>query len=430
MISLKILGKKMVVMKNSIQKVAISLFLAVQALMGFCAVPEVENVLVKQNVGSSVYVTYDLSEKAIVTMDILTNGVSIGVENFTELKGAVNRIVDPEVDTLKIKWDPRKTWSGLPINNVTFKLTAWSTNSPPDYLVYDFVNHTTNFYVSAEALPDGGLMNDVYKTDRIVLRKIPAKNVGWVMGSSPIFVGYNDRALAHNVVLSGDYYMAIYEMTQAQYRHAVTDDNFETQTYVGEDADIHPADSVRYWKIRGSTAWPAKGRTTPGAGMADIRKRTGIDFDLPTEAQWEFACRAGTKTQINLNFNLTKESNDPQLMEVAWTKDNTATSQPVGMKPANDWGLYDMHGNVQEWCCDYFKPYETSDFLDPEGSSEDIVNPSSENGTGTYGRILRGGGFGWSESKACTSASRSYDNGKGGLKDRGFRLICPVSLKW
>ena len=85
----------MVAMKNSMQKVVTSLFLAVQVLMAVCAVPEVENVLVKQNVGSSVYVTYDLSEKAIVTMDILTNGVSIGVENFTELKGAVNRIVDP-----------------------------------------------------------------------------------------------------------------------------------------------------------------------------------------------------------------------------------------------------------------------------------------------------------------------------------------------
>ena len=107
-------------MKNNTQKVVTSLFLAVQALIAVCSVPVVEDVQVRQNAGSSVYVTYDLSEKAIVTMDILTNGVSIGVENFAELKGAVNRIVDPEVDTLKIKWDPRKTWSGLPLDNVVF----------------------------------------------------------------------------------------------------------------------------------------------------------------------------------------------------------------------------------------------------------------------------------------------------------------------
>jgi formylglycine-generating enzyme required for sulfatase activity len=394
--------------------------LAALAMATVASVPEVENVQVKQNAGGALYVTYELSDKAIVTMDICTNGVSIGAENFAELKGAVNRIVDPDVDTLKIKWDPRKTWSGLPLDNVVFKLRAWSTNSPPDYLVYDFVNHTTNFYVSAEALPDGGLANDVYKTDRIVLRKIPAKNVEWMMGSSPHFIGYGDSTMAHSVVLSEDFYIAIYEMTQAQYRHAVKAENLEKQTYAGEDADVHPADAIRYWKIRGSTAWPAQGRTTPGSGMDDIRKRTGIDFDLPTEAQWEFACRAGTKTQLYSGRNMTIDGKDPEVQAIAWTKYDTTTSQPVGLKEKNAWGLYDMCGNVQEWCCDYYAAYASSDAMDPAGSPTD---------TGV-GRVLRGGGFGWSESRVCTSVSRSNDNGKGAMKDRGFRLICPVTLKW
>ena len=412
------------------KKQLLILFGAIGAFCVFAAPPIVSDVEVGNVHGKAVYITYELSGRAIVTLDVSTNGVSIGEENFTRLSGAVNRIVDPETDTLKIKWDQRRDWPGEMLENVKFTLRAWSTNSPPDYLVYDFVNHATNFYVSAEALPDGGLQNDVYKTDRIVLRKIPAKNVEWVMGSSPHFIGYSENALAHTVVLSEDFYIAIYEMTQAQYRHAVTAENFETQTYVGENADIHPADSVRYWRIRGSTAWPDQGRTTPGAGIADIRKKTGIDFDLPTEAQWEFACRAGTKTQLNSRRNMTKDGEDPEVQAIAWTKYDTKTSQPVGLKEKNAWGLYDMCGNVQEWCCDYYKPYEISDFLDPKGSPVDVVKDPSSDSKSTYGRVLRGGGFGWSESKACTSVSRSYDNGKGAMKDRGFRLICPVTLKW
>ncbi|MBQ5794910.1 MAG: SUMF1/EgtB/PvdO family nonheme iron enzyme [Kiritimatiellae bacterium] len=384
------------------------------------AAPQVDNVAVSHTRGKAVYITYELNERAIVTLDVLTNGVSIGEANFTRLSGAVNRIVDPETDTLKIKWDQRRDWPGEMLENVKFTLRAWSTNTPPDYLVYDFVNHATNFYVSAEALPDGGLKNDVYKKDRIVLRKIPAKNVEWVMGAADFMVSANEKSPAHTVILNEDYYMAIYETTQAQYRHLVQESDRESQTYVGDDADVHPADSIRYWMIRGSTAWPSLGRNDTGTIMATIRKKTGIGFDLPTEAQWEFACRAGVKSELYSGKNIAKDGNDAAVSEIAWTKYNTTTSQAVGLKPDNEWGLYDMLGNINEWCCDYYDALGCGDAIDPVGAPEDSG----------VGRVLRGGGFGWSEARGCASASRGYDNGKGKMKDRGFRLICPVTLKW
>ena len=424
MISLKILGKKMVAMKNSMQKVVTSLFMAVQVLMAVCAVPEVENVLVKQNVGSSVYVTYDLSEKAIVTMDILTNGVSIGVENFTELKGAVNRIVDPEVDTLKIKWDPRKTWSGLPINNVTFKLTAWSTNSPPDYLVYDFVNHTTNFYVSAEALPDGGLANNVYKTDRIVLRKIPAKNVEWVMGPSASEETsrnsdakiYSASEVSRSVTLTEDFYIGVFEVTQAQYRHG---GGTTTSRYVGDDASIHPVEGMQAYIVQGKRSL-ADGRKKANGFLDLIRQKTGIDFDVPSEAQWEFACRAGTRTSMNSGHDIVKSSNDANMDKIAWTIHNSGlVTHPVGMKPANEWGLYDMHGNVAEYCADWFGPLTTDAVIDPAGCDQNTAGSK---------RVLRGGGCQHSESCKCRSAFRTGSLEASG--DYGFRIIAPVTLKW
>jgi formylglycine-generating enzyme required for sulfatase activity len=154
--------------------------------------------------------------------------------------------------------------------------------------------------------------------------------------------------------------------------------------------------------------------------MATIRKKTGIDFDLPTEAQWEFACRAGVKSELYSGKNIAKDGNDAAVSEIAWTKYNTTTSQAVGLKPDNEWGLYDMLGNINEWCCDYYDALGCGDAIDPVGAPEDSG----------VGRVLRGGGFGWSEARGCASASRGYDNGKGKMKDRGFRLICPVTLKW
>jgi len=103
----------------------------------------------------------------------------------------------------------------------------------------------------------------------------------------------------------------------------------------------------------------ARRRAGRRAGRFDLigllRAKTGLAFDLPTESQWEYACRAGTTTALNNNKNLVSLSSDPGADEVAWYGANSgSTTHEVGLKRANNWGLYDMHGNVQEFTRDYF----------------------------------------------------------------------------
>lgn len=128
-------------------------------------------------------------------------------------------------------------------------------------------------------------------------------------------------------------------------------------------------------------------------------------FTLPTEAQWEFACRAGSAERFT--FGAAEE----ELGRHAWFHHNSREStHPVGTKKANAWGLHDMHGNVKEWCVDGFAPYGEDALTDPKGP----VN--------TVGRVFRGGG--WNDYPAqCTASSRDFLYPVGYDDDLGFRVL-------
>jgi formylglycine-generating enzyme required for sulfatase activity len=125
----------------------------------------------------------------------------------------------------------------------------------------------------------------------------------------------------------------------------------------------------------------------------------GHAFMLPTEAQWEYACRAGTTV------------GDPGDMHVAaWFQENSAdTTHPVGTKPANEWGLFDMHGNVWEWCADWFKAY-------PGGAVTDPTGPAS----GAF-RVIRGGSWDY-DASCCRYAFRRNSFPDVRDVDIGFRV--------
>lgn len=136
--------------------------------------------------------------------------------------------------------------------------------------------------------------------------------------------------------------------------------------------------------------------------LSDI---TGKDWTLPTEAQWEYACRAGTTSAYYFGNDISS------LDEFAWYEGNSQnTLNPVAQKKANQWGLYDMHGNVLEWCLCSFNEYP----------SEFTVDPVYVEG-GTY-RVIRGGGFGNTPSR-LRSASRVKFGPGGWDVDLGFRAI-------
>jgi formylglycine-generating enzyme required for sulfatase activity len=132
--------------------------------------------------------------------------------------------------------------------------------------------------------------------------------------------------------------------------------------------------------------------------LSDI---TGDDFRLPTEAEWEYACRAGTKTDYSFGENITKE-------QVNFNRTNNRT-MPVGSYQPNPFGLYEMHGNVWEWCSDWYGQYPTGKVKDPKGPDN-----------GKY-RVLRGGS--WFVNAGLTrSTSRACDEPGERDHSRGFRL--------
>ena len=143
---------------------------------------------------------------------------------------------------------------------------------------------------------------------------------------------------------------------------------------------------------------------------------SGYKFDLPTEAQWEYACRAGTITSLNSGENITVTSGTcPNLTEVGWYTANSAVNgvkqtHTVGEKLPNAWGLYDMHGNVWEWCLDWLGDYPSTAVEDPAGA-----------GSGSR-CVWRGGGYDRNPSR-CRSAYRGSNDPSSTSSCFGFRLV-------
>jgi len=138
---------------------------------------------------------------------------------------------------------------------------------------------------------------------------------------------------------------------------------------------------------------------------------TGKTYRLPTEAEWEYACRAGTTTRYYFG------DNDNQLGDYAWgTENSNGTTHPVGQKKPNGWGLYDMSGNVWEWCED--------DWHDSYAGAPDDGTAWIDNDNRSQSRkCLRGGSWG-NDPNICRSAYRSWSNPDDHYYSIGFRVAC------
>ncbi len=222
------------------------------------------------------------------------------------------------------------------------------------------------------------------------------------MGSPKNEKGRSENELQHEVTLTQGYWMGKYEVTQAQYE-AVTGKN----PSLSKGADL-PVQRVDWYDAK---AFCEK--------LTEIEKAPcllpeGYQYTLPTEAQWEYACRAGTTTALNSGKNLSDKYQCPEMDEVGWYKYNSDDkTHPVGQKLPNDWGLYDMHGNVSEWCLDWWNRYEydsSSAVMDPKGPSE-----------GSY-RVIRGGDRCGDRAYECRSAYRDYGYPSSYIFSRGFRV--------
>lgn len=347
------------------------LFSAVSALALSAEVPYIDSqvTLGRPAASSWATITYTLKgAPAIVTLDIETNTldnaagewVSIGGENVQTLVGDVNKIVTKLDEPSTIRWKATVDWPERVIKTGRTRavLTLWETNAPPDYLVIGLEKRNdVRFYASTNFIPYG-IGSDYYRTNAIVMRKIPAEGVHWMMGSPDDEAGrVAEREIRHGVMFSEDYYMGIYELTQGQIKsfgyteHCAGFTNYE-------DSAICPADRLHPQSLRGYDSspltskfwWPQSGHTNvqPSSVIGKLREKCGLEeIDLPTESQWEYACRAGTFTPYNI------DTNKYELEKFCWHSNNSnKRPNPVGKLMPNNWGLYDMHGNVQEWCLD------------------------------------------------------------------------------
>ena len=300
------------------------------------------------------------------------------------------------------------TWSrpDLVVSNVTAtaSLVSYNTSTTTEelYCVIDLSGgpDATWWPVSyLSSVPSGGAV-DTYKTTKLILRRIEAGS--FIMGS--------DQAnKSHRVTLTKSFYMGVFEVTQRQWELVMGSWPGSSPSSSYGRGDAYPAYNVSYNDIRGSSSgarWPASSAVDASSFLGRLRAKTGLDFDLPTEAQWEYACRAGTAT--------TYYWGDAMDGAYAWYWDNSdSTTHPVGTRPPNVWGLYDMSGNVWEWCRDWCgtRAFGT----DPEGSA-----------SGSY-RVSRGGSW-LSNSDGCTSSGRdSFDPSIRYNFCYGFRLVMALS---
>jgi len=206
----------------------------------------------------------------------------------------------------------------------------------------------------------------------------------FMMGSAK---GHKDELPVHKVRITRGFYIGKYEVTQPQWESII---GFNPSTF---QRPSRPVERVSWFDCQ--------------EFVRKLSEKTGHTYRLPTEAEWEYACRAGTTSRYYFG-------DDPDLLHLyAWYIGNSGLrSQPAGVKNPNPWGLCDMLGNAWEWCQDWYGKnyYETSPSDDPQGPE-----------TG-HDRIIRGGG--WLVKKfECRSANRARFNPVNGINYNTCRVV-------
>lgn len=386
------------------------------------AAPSVSDVEVSQIWAQKpLRVSYSLSGgDAIVTAEIFTNGFPVAAGHQLSMSGDVNRVVQDDGAVKAFVWNPPPAWWGngrdIIAGTIDVHLSAWPIDNPPDYMVLDLDGSKNREYFTSEDRLPLGIDSDVYRTDKLVMRRIHAKGRSFRMGASH----FKERGqssdnfieMARHAMLTADFYIGVFEFTQAQY-HKINGN--KPSRFANPDCwEMRPVEYVQRFHLMDHN-WPNPDPAIANSAEANnskmfkkFRNATGLDWrlTLPTRAQWEYACRAGTMTPLYDGCSSTYVTNALGVSEASCrfsrNADNggaidEATSQSVlydttrgtarvGSYEPNAWGLYDMLGNVSELCHDFYNAlsrYETMT-VDPDGFT------NSRDGNSTF-RVTCGG---------------------------------------
>jgi len=392
----------------------------------------------------------DATQRVDITVEGFNNGAPIGLLPETSLSGDM---YDVSYGERHIVWDPTQTvYSNTPLPNFSVALGIVPAKT---YMIVD-LGKTAGQEGQITYRTEADIWYDItnrveHMTTNLVLRRISAGT--YTMGSPGTEIKEGVPETQHAVTLTRPFYIGVFEFTKAQYRQVVP-------SYTGMftvEGDTRPAERVSYDALRGTAlgrSWPTNSEVDSSSFIGTLRLRTGLTgLDLPTEAQWEYASRAGTGTALNNGMNITNITADANLARLGRYMYNggyctsnrldngavvyygppstvgvTNGTARVGSCLPNGWGLYDMHGNVSEWCLDHYtNTLGTASVQDPRGPP--TWQPYNNY---RYPRIRRGGSYA-DRAGICRSAYRcttdlQYVQAHDVASFIGFRLVVPVPV--
>lgn len=441
---------------------------AVLSVFSAVPAPEVSVSGMSQDSKGVATISYTLSAAdAVVTLDIQTNATVSGETVWASIGGAAVSAATGDVwkkveqGLRKITWDGATNWADgkIPSSGIRAVVTAWSVDNTPDYMVVDISAaakpNTQRYYPAVDFLPGGLLGNPDYRTTSLVMRKILAKDVEWTMGSTALELQRSSNEKTHKVTLTNNYYIGVFEITGGQWgliqTERVTPSYFNNNEYRA----MRPVEQVCYNELRNAAGnsteenpshnWPND--PNPHSFLGLLCSKTGMKFDLPSEAQWEFAARGGngdTKWGDGSGIRATiqdssAEIEDSNLDNIGRYKKNAYKdgdlpprdceaeygTAVVGSYAPNKYGLYDMSGNVFEFCLDWYE-----DEIDYEGMLNISPSDQSKMLSGNTGgaRVIRGGCW-YSVAAVCRPAWRGKTNANNRNSSYGFRVVCTAGLK-